>query len=332
MKSTIAPARIELAPHECYVPLADIRTQIYEHLRTLGKDLSSPHWSCFPFCSADRLPDFHRAWPRIGDFRDGLVAGLLQTPPTDDRECARIKRVLADDIERLRQMLSEKGLDLTGEASIIANHVVDKRERELISPASLLSKSDMHDYASLEIKARIQKMTEEDIASGRLVARKIDGVDIVELDALVGWATMRGIEVIQNALPGCPPLIHASYQRLQQQLSSAPTAVGTTRIEKPCFSSEKIEEAREEKQEKKVADWIVKAREFALKYIERHRENDLFPALDDVARHLEKKLKDEKVFSEHGKPLSAAYIKRNALQGDWWQQNMMRKKTNKRSN
>lgn len=326
MKLSIAPARIELAPHECYVPLAEIRTQIYEHLRTLGKDLSSLHWSCFPFCPTDRLPDFHRAWPRIGDFRDGLVAGLRQTPPTDDSECANIKRMLADDMERLRQMLSEKGLALTGEASIIANHIVDKREQELISPASLLSKSDMHDYASLEIKARIQKMTEEDIASGRLVARNIDGVDIVELDALVGWATMRGIEVIQNALPGCLPLAHASYQRLQQQLSSIPTAVGTTHIQQPCLSSEKIEGEREDKVGEKIADWIVKAREFALKYIERHSEKDLYPSLNDVARHLEGKLRDEEVYGAHGKPPSAAYIKRNALQGDWWQRNMLRKK------
>lgn len=68
-------------------------------------------------------------------------------------------------------------------------------------------------------------------------------------------------------------------------------------------------------------DWIERARTFALKFIENHRAQNLFPGQRDVCNHIEEKLRDEKVYGPHNKPLAAGYIQRNAIQGKWWQAN-----------
>ena len=68
-------------------------------------------------------------------------------------------------------------------------------------------------------------------------------------------------------------------------------------------------------------DWIVNAREIASAYIDRHKRQDLFPSQADVCREVETKLREKRIFGSHDKPLSAAYIGRNALQGEWWKQN-----------
>lgn len=69
------------------------------------------------------------------------------------------------------------------------------------------------------------------------------------------------------------------------------------------------------------ADWIAKAQEFAKILIDRHKKEDLFPSQQDVCIKIEKQLRESKIFGSHGKPLSASYILRNAIQGDWWKQN-----------
>lgn len=69
------------------------------------------------------------------------------------------------------------------------------------------------------------------------------------------------------------------------------------------------------------AAWIVKAQDFASAYIDRHKEQGLFPTQADVCGHVETKLRENKIFGSHDKPLSAAYIGRNAIQGAWWKQN-----------
>lgn len=68
-------------------------------------------------------------------------------------------------------------------------------------------------------------------------------------------------------------------------------------------------------------DWVAHAVDFAKKYIDRHKEQGLFPSQANVCDHVECKLRENSIFGSHGKPLSASYILRNAIQGDWWKQN-----------
>ena len=68
-------------------------------------------------------------------------------------------------------------------------------------------------------------------------------------------------------------------------------------------------------------EWVIKAREAATEYIDRHRANNLYPSLKDVCDHVEGKLRANGVLGAHGKPVSATYIGRNALQGEWWKAN-----------
>jgi hypothetical protein len=68
-------------------------------------------------------------------------------------------------------------------------------------------------------------------------------------------------------------------------------------------------------------EWIASAREIAGQYLARHKQNDLYPSLKDVCAHVEEQLRAKRTFGAHHRPLSAAYIGRNALQGDWWSAN-----------
>ena len=69
------------------------------------------------------------------------------------------------------------------------------------------------------------------------------------------------------------------------------------------------------------AGWIDVARNKALEYIARHRKMDLFPSQADVCGHVSKEMREEEIYSDHGKPLSASYIQRNSIQAKWWQAN-----------
>jgi hypothetical protein len=72
------------------------------------------------------------------------------------------------------------------------------------------------------------------------------------------------------------------------------------------------------------AGWVVFARTTASEYINRHRAQDLFPNQSDVCEHVENIMRTRKpkpFLSEHGKPVSAKYIQRNAIQGAWWRAN-----------
>lgn len=68
-------------------------------------------------------------------------------------------------------------------------------------------------------------------------------------------------------------------------------------------------------------DWIAKARELAKEYIDRHKKQNLFPSQADVCGHVETMMRDARIYGVHGKPVSAQYIGRNAIQGEWWRQN-----------
>jgi hypothetical protein len=73
--------------------------------------------------------------------------------------------------------------------------------------------------------------------------------------------------------------------------------------------------------EKDSTEWKEAARVIALEYLDRHRKQELFPSQTDVCEHVEKTMRQTKIYSQHGKPVGAGYIRRNAVGGDWWQKN-----------
>jgi hypothetical protein len=68
-------------------------------------------------------------------------------------------------------------------------------------------------------------------------------------------------------------------------------------------------------------EWVTSARVVAEQYIARHKKSNLYPSLKDVCAHVETQLRVKRSFGAHGRPLSATYIGRNALQGEWWRAN-----------
>jgi hypothetical protein len=86
--------------------------------------------------------------------------------------------------------------------------------------------------------------------------------------------------------------------------------------------SSKANESDGHRQGQPIHDvWKMKAEEFAKDYIERHRKQNLFPSQLDVCQAVESKMRTEEIYGAHGKPVSATYIQRNAIQGDWWKKN-----------
>lgn len=220
MKSPRIPAfTIRLAAHEHQISLAEIGRQIYDNLRDLGRALSGDAWSCFPFCSDNRSPDWHRPWPRMRDFRDSFVTGLPQVPPTDGHECETIKLDLLADLNRQRQMFGAGAMELVGTALMKANQVVDEFERDLTAkPSRPLTKVDMHYHANVVIRSRIQKFLDAEVTDGRLLVIEVADERVVTLRSLVTWAFPHGIMVEQDALPGCTSaLAHSTYHYLYQR-------------------------------------------------------------------------------------------------------------------
>ncbi|MBT8604892.1 hypothetical protein G6677_00190 [Polynucleobacter paneuropaeus] len=72
-----------------------------------------------------------------------------------------------------------------------------------------------------------------------------------------------------------------------------------------------------------TAGWVTQARTIAKTYISRHTETDLHPNLDDTSNHVAEQMRTQMVYGPQGTPLSASYIKRHALQGEWWRQRNM---------
>lgn len=67
--------------------------------------------------------------------------------------------------------------------------------------------------------------------------------------------------------------------------------------------------------------WMERAQAAALAYIARHKERNLFPTQKDVAKDVEGQLRAAGIVGNNGKPVSATYIGRNVLQGEWWAKN-----------
>lgn len=85
--------------------------------------------------------------------------------------------------------------------------------------------------------------------------------------------------------------------------------------------SEKAKDAPKKKLAPDGASWQEQARAIALEYLTKHKANDLHPSQIDVAEHVAKESRKSKIFGPQGKPLSASYIKREAIQGEWWRKN-----------
>ncbi len=69
------------------------------------------------------------------------------------------------------------------------------------------------------------------------------------------------------------------------------------------------------------ANWKDDAKAIAMAYIKKHKEMDLHPSLRDVSGHTATEMRNQKIYGLHGKPLSAGTVTKEALQGQWWQEN-----------
>ena len=70
-----------------------------------------------------------------------------------------------------------------------------------------------------------------------------------------------------------------------------------------------------------VPSWEEEAQRIAKEYIDNHFKNNLHPSQDDVCAAVAGTMKQMKIYGRHKTPLTANYIKRNAIQGKWWQGN-----------
>jgi len=70
----------------------------------------------------------------------------------------------------------------------------------------------------------------------------------------------------------------------------------------------------------KVNSWVINAQEIAKSYIEKHKENNLYPTQNDVSDHVADELRKRSIHGPNG-PVSSSYVKRQVIQGDWWKKN-----------
>lgn len=169
--------------------------------------------------------------------------------------------------------------------------------------------------ATLTDKATdIHRAMKSSIVVGTLTPLKItaDGTFYFLAAELIGWA--KGMNL--NLPNGLEAAVHATSRAYIERHNEAKRN-----------QAREVEDAAAPQQAAPAsepvtpADWIAMARDFASAYIDRHKRQDLFPSQADVCNEVEAKLRQNRIFGSHDKPLSAAYIGRNALQGTWWQQN-----------
>lgn len=155
----------------------------------------------------------------LGDFRDSIVEGLSYAPPSDEEAVEKIREALMNDLERRRlNYMSIASRLEQGAPSVDHQRILEKMRSLADSISSFpISTNNMREYARVEVRRRIDVMLDRDIARGLLRVTSIDHKRSVTLDDLVAWAVPRRIDVEQDALPGCPPLIHASYQKWREQ-------------------------------------------------------------------------------------------------------------------
>jgi hypothetical protein len=224
----VFPSSIHLLAHELQLSVSSIRNQIYDGLKATGE--VTPTFACFPFGAQLGSAARYRPWPKMGDFRDSLVRGLLSSPPADEHQCAAIKKALLADLEKRRCSFSARSREVKGDELVIVNRIVAGLAVELAHLSeSDLTHLDMREFACLEIRGRIRQMVDGDIASGTLLVG-VDGADKdIGVDALVAWAAPKRIQVEQESLPGCLSYVHESYRRLHQQSAGESVEAGKAR-------------------------------------------------------------------------------------------------------
>jgi hypothetical protein len=92
-----------------------------------------------------------------------------------------------------------------------------------------------------------------------------------------------------------------------------------TQVEAAAVADQKS--AGTQKRLRGVHPWIVEAQRLAAELLKRDHSKDLHPSLQNVADSVYESMRKSKIYGPHGKPLSAATIKRDALQGKWWKAN-----------
>ncbi len=65
-------------------------------------------------------------------------------------------------------------------------------------------------------------------------------------------------------------------------------------------------------------DWKITAQSIAKEYLSRHNANDLHPNLEKTSEYVAAKMRELKIYGPHKNPLEPGYIKRHALQGEFW--------------
>jgi|688.fasta_scaffold584161_1 hypothetical protein len=66
------------------------------------------------------------------------------------------------------------------------------------------------------------------------------------------------------------------------------------------------------------ADWQSTAQSVARDYLARHNAKDLHPSMKETSEQVAAELRKLKIYGPHKKPLESGYIKRHALQGEFW--------------
>jgi len=132
--------------------------------------------------------------------------------------------------------------------------------------------------------------------------------------------------VLQNDLDSPEPQNSEEYLRRLESIERLRARIGDMEAEAERLAARK--ESRvdspivEQEPPSALANWKAKAFEIALAYIDKYKAQNLFPSQNDVCWHVEEEMRKMKIYGPHGRPLSAAYIKRNAISsGGWWAKN-----------
>ena len=94
-------------------------------------------------------------------------------------------------------------------------------------------------------------------------------------------------------------------------------------------SNETVKESVVEAESEAVKDLKDKIRTLAIEFIQKHKAKDLHPSQKDVANHLERVTRELSIYGVHKKPMSASYLQRNYIGGDWWKANNSKKMSGK---
>jgi len=200
------PTSISLSPTQRSIKVDDI-------VRTLAMQLVT-----------HVVPALRRLRVRKGSdtFRNRLSSDVTFSVPDSREEQELVRERLIADEERAIAFRRKCGLPSRGRES--ADHLRNRA----------LTDDDMRDYWRSVLSARVHLLVSEDIKNGHL--RTTGDGHKVQLDDLVAWSVFRHVRICQDALPGCAPLIHASYQTL----AAAPKALIPTPVSRLAAQEQAI--------------------------------------------------------------------------------------------